>query len=75
MQEMGKSRAAAFALGLQDIDEGVHVNTFAETVDSHDSDTNENLHPEGIFIYLFFWSMLVFAIIYITYLWHLSIKL
>ncbi|XP_059453334.1 uncharacterized protein LOC132183886 [Corylus avellana] len=47
VQEMGKSRAAAFALGLQDIDEGVHVNTFAETVDSHDSDTNENLHPEG----------------------------
>jgi hypothetical protein len=44
---MGKSRAAAFAVGLQDIDEGAHVNTFAETIDSHDSDTNENLHPES----------------------------
>jgi hypothetical protein len=53
VQEMGKSRAAAFALGLQDIDEGVHVNTFAETVDSHDSDTNENLHPEGFFFFFF----------------------
>ncbi|KAG6676305.1 hypothetical protein I3842_15G145100 [Carya illinoinensis] len=47
VQEMGKSRAAAFALGLQDIDEGVHVNTFADTVDSHDSDTNGNSHPEN----------------------------
>lgn len=47
VQEMGKSRAAAFAVGLQDIDEGAHVNTFAETIDSHDSDTNENLHPES----------------------------
>lgn len=48
VQEMGKSRAAAFAVGLQDIDEGAHVNTFAETLDSQDSDTNENIHPEGI---------------------------
>ncbi|KAB1212014.1 hypothetical protein CJ030_MR5G025398 [Morella rubra] len=47
VQEMGKSRAAAFALGLQDIDEGAHVNTFADAVDSHDSDANENLQPES----------------------------
>ncbi|KAK7845461.1 uncharacterized protein LOC112003763 isoform X1 [Quercus suber] len=47
VQEMGKSRAAAFAVGLQDIDEGAHVNSFAETADSHDSDTNENSHSEG----------------------------
>lgn len=52
VQEMGKSRAAAFAVGLQDIDEGVHVNSFAETADSHDSDSNENSHPEGNFFSL-----------------------
>jgi hypothetical protein len=63
VQEMGRSRAAAFALGLQDIDEGVHVNTFAETVDSHDSETNENPHPEGILIYNFFFCFLVYACI------------
>jgi hypothetical protein len=42
----GKKWAAAFALGLQDIDEGFHVNTlFAETIDSHDSFTNEKPAP------------------------------
>ncbi|XP_028805140.1 TSET complex member tstB [Neltuma alba] len=46
VQEMGKSRAAAFALGLQDIDEGVHINTYAEATDLHDSD--ETAHPESI---------------------------
>ncbi|XP_057981027.1 uncharacterized protein LOC131166454 isoform X2 [Malania oleifera] len=40
VQEMGKSRAAAFALGLQDIDEGVHINAFSENVDSLDADEN-----------------------------------
>lgn len=48
VQEMGKSRAAAFALGLQDIDEGAHVNTYAE--DYHDSD--ETAHPESnLYVY------------------------
>ncbi|KAJ7969456.1 SH3 domain-containing protein [Quillaja saponaria] len=46
VQEMGKSRAAAFSLGLQDIDEGAHVNTLAEAGDLHDSD--ETAHPESI---------------------------
>ncbi|GLT80318.1 hypothetical protein SLA2020_517640 [Shorea laevis] len=48
VQEMGKSRAAAFAVGLQDIDEGVHVNSFSDTADSLDSDMNDDSHPEGI---------------------------
>ena len=47
VQEMGKSRAAAFALGIPDIDEGVHINSFSETVDSHDSDSIEGSHPES----------------------------
>lgn len=47
VQEMGKSRAAAFALGLQDIDEGAYVNTFPENNDSYDQDHNETSHPEG----------------------------
>lgn len=41
VQEMGKSRAAAFALGILDIDEGAHDN-----LDSHDSDL-ENPYAEG----------------------------
>ncbi|RVX21273.1 hypothetical protein CK203_001997 [Vitis vinifera] len=48
VQEMGKSRAAAFALGIQDIDEGAHVNTFSETADSLDTDGYENSHSEGV---------------------------
>ncbi|XP_073149287.1 uncharacterized protein [Henckelia pumila] len=47
VQEMGKSRAAAFALGLQDIDEGANVNTFSESNDSYDQDINPTA-PEGI---------------------------
>ncbi|KAM3374782.1 hypothetical protein P3S68_013496 [Capsicum galapagoense] len=48
VQEMGKSRAAAFALGLQDINEGAYVNTVPENNDSYDQDHNETSHPEGI---------------------------
>ncbi|KZV39204.1 hypothetical protein F511_29570 [Dorcoceras hygrometricum] len=48
VQEMGKSRAAAFALGLQDIDEGVNVNTFPESNDSYDPDINPTAPSEGI---------------------------
>ncbi|CAB4286457.1 unnamed protein product [Prunus armeniaca] len=48
VQEMGKSRAAAFSLGIQDIDETVHVNTFSETLDSQDLDSTETSHPESI---------------------------
>ncbi|CAG7909715.1 unnamed protein product [Brassica rapa] len=46
VQEMGKSRAAAFAMGLQDIDESVHVNAFSDVLD--DAETNDSSHPEGI---------------------------
>ncbi|KAM2028629.1 hypothetical protein ACFX16_040232 [Malus domestica] len=48
VQEMGKSRAAAFAIGIQDIDEAVHVNTFSESLDSQDYNINETAHPESI---------------------------
>ncbi|KAM6548492.1 hypothetical protein CsatB_020168 [Cannabis sativa] len=47
VQEMGRSRAAAFALGVQDIDEGAHINSFSETLDSHDSDSTEASHTES----------------------------
>lgn len=50
---MGKSRAAAFALGIQDIDESVHVNTFSETVDSREIDSSEASHPESNSSYFF----------------------
>ncbi|XP_075509599.1 uncharacterized protein LOC142546012 [Primulina tabacum] len=48
VQEMGKSRAAAFALGLQDIDEGANVNTFSESNDSYDLDINPTAPSEGM---------------------------
>ncbi|CAI0553286.1 unnamed protein product [Linum tenue] len=41
VQEMGKSRAAAFSVGLTDIDEGVSINEFA------DDDFNENPYADG----------------------------
>lgn len=44
VQEMGRSRAAAFAVGLQDLDEGTYVNTFA---DSDTPDLNETSQSEG----------------------------
>ncbi|XP_047970034.1 uncharacterized protein LOC125213496 isoform X1 [Salvia hispanica] len=47
VQEMGKSRAAAFALGLQDIDEGAEVNTFSDNNDSYDPDINPTAPSEG----------------------------
>lgn len=46
---MGRSRAAAFSLGLLDIDEGAFVNSFSEAADSQDSDANES-HPESNFL-------------------------
>lgn len=49
VQEMGKSRAAAFAIGIPDIDEAVHVNTFSESLDSQDYNINETAHPESKF--------------------------
>lgn len=48
VQEMGKSRAAAYALGAYDVDEGIQFNTYAENIDSIDSDQHES-QPEGIF--------------------------
>ncbi|KAK9167401.1 hypothetical protein Scep_002592 [Stephania cephalantha] len=42
VQEMGRSRAAAFALGIPDIDEGAHINTYAESMESVDQDINES---------------------------------
>lgn len=36
VQEMGKSRAAAFSLGVHEIDEGGDVNTFADNNDQED---------------------------------------
>ncbi|CAA0842172.1 SH3 domain-containing protein [Striga hermonthica] len=47
VQEMGKTRAASFALG-QYIDEGTEVNTFSESIDSYDADINPTAPSEGI---------------------------
>ncbi|EPS74325.1 hypothetical protein M569_00428, partial [Genlisea aurea] len=48
VQEMGKSRAAAVALGLQDIDEGAEVNTYTENNDLYEADINPTAPSEGI---------------------------
>lgn len=43
---MGKSRAAAFAVGLQDLDEGENINTYSEY---SDSDINETAYEGKVF--------------------------
>lgn len=48
VQEMGKSRAAAFSLGY-DIDEGAHLQAFSENVESTDPDLDESSQSEGSF--------------------------
>ncbi|ONK62002.1 uncharacterized protein A4U43_C08F35790 [Asparagus officinalis] len=46
VQEMGKSRAAAYSLGVYDIDEGTQLHMYSENADSIDSDLNESSHSE-----------------------------
>lgn len=58
---MGKSRAAAFALGIQDIDEGAYINAFAE---NGDSDSFEN--PESNF----YASLMFHRILQSIFIWH-----
>ncbi|CAM0872412.1 unnamed protein product [Alopecurus aequalis] len=45
VQEMGKSRAAAYALGAYD--EGANLQAYSDNADSLDSDLNENSQPEA----------------------------
>ncbi|KQK22427.1 uncharacterized protein LOC100843701 [Brachypodium distachyon] len=45
VQEMGKSRAAAYALGAYD--EGANLQAYSDNVESLDSDLNENSQPEA----------------------------
>ncbi|KAK1298878.1 hypothetical protein QJS10_CPB14g00813 [Acorus calamus] len=47
VQEMGKSRAAAYALGVYDIDEGAQIYGQSENVESNDLDQNDNVQSEG----------------------------
>ena len=46
VQEMGRSRAAAYSLGVYDIDEGTQLHAYSENVDSMDSDLTDS--SEGI---------------------------
>ncbi|KAK1271939.1 hypothetical protein QJS04_geneDACA007602 [Acorus gramineus] len=47
VQEMGKSRAAAYALGVYDIDEGAQIYGQSENVESNDLDQNDNVQSEA----------------------------
>ncbi|KAJ6826740.1 uncharacterized protein M6B38_370515 [Iris pallida] len=47
VQEMGKSRAAAYSLGVYDIDEGTHLHTYSEDLESVDSDLNDSSQSEA----------------------------
>ncbi|XP_077225719.1 SH3 domain-containing protein isoform X2 [Tasmannia lanceolata] len=47
VQEMGKSRAAAFSLGVYDIDEGIHLQSYSDNVESSDSNLNETSQSEA----------------------------
>nr|XP_010928926.1 uncharacterized protein LOC105050551 isoform X2 [Elaeis guineensis] len=46
VQEMGKSRAAAYALGVRDIDEGSQLHAYSENIESLDSDPNDGSQSE-----------------------------
>lgn len=46
--EMGKSRAAAYALGVNDIDEGTYVYSYSDSTDAADGERNEGSQSEGI---------------------------
>ncbi|XP_020250427.1 uncharacterized protein LOC109827820 [Asparagus officinalis] len=47
VQEIGKSRAAAYSLGIYDIDEGTQLHMHSESVDSIDLDISERSQSEG----------------------------
>lgn len=47
VQEMGKSRAAAYALGLYDVDEGIQLHAYSENAESLDSEFNSGSQSEG----------------------------
>ncbi|CAL9099513.1 unnamed protein product [Musa textilis] len=47
VQEMGKSRAAAYALGLYDVDEGIQLHAYSENAESLDSEFNSSSQSEG----------------------------
>ncbi|MQL81584.1 hypothetical protein Taro_014042 [Colocasia esculenta] len=47
VMEMGKSRAAAYALGVHDIDEGTHLRSYSDSIDATDGDLNESSQSEG----------------------------
>ncbi|KAG1337766.1 hypothetical protein COCNU_04G000720 [Cocos nucifera] len=48
VQEMGKSRAAAYALGVRDIDEGSQLHAYAENIEFLDSDPHDGSQSEAI---------------------------
>lgn len=50
VQEMGKSRAAAYSLGAYD--EAANLQSYSDNVESLDSGLNENSQPEGTMILL-----------------------
>ncbi|KAM0948360.1 putative SH3 domain-containing protein [Dioscorea sansibarensis] len=47
VQEMGKSRAAAYALGVADIDEESQLYTYSDNAESIDSDLNDGSQTEA----------------------------
>lgn len=53
VQEMGKSRAAAYALGVAGIDEGSQLYTYSDNAESIDSDLNDGSQTEGIYLEIF----------------------
>ncbi|CAA7389853.1 unnamed protein product [Spirodela intermedia] len=47
VMEMGKSRAAAYALGVNDIDEGTYIYSYSDSADATDGEQNESSQSEG----------------------------
>ncbi|XP_078427619.1 SH3 domain-containing protein isoform X2 [Wolffia australiana] len=47
VMEIGKSRAAAYALGANDMDEGAYLYSYADSVDATDVDRNDSSLSDG----------------------------
>lgn len=67
---MGKSRAAAYALGVRDIDEGSQLHAYAENVESLDSDPHDGSQSEGRLLTVLLYAHILIQITQVEFLFN-----
>lgn len=70
VQEMGKSRAAAYALGVRDIDEGSQLHVYAENVEVLDSDPHDGSQSEGKLLTILLYTRVSTQITWVEFLFN-----